>query len=157
MDFSIDGGTPNVTSRTSNGSAVYNEQYYASPLLRETFHTIVVTNRGSDANGNTEFQLDRFEFESSDTTPLFTPSAVSVTPTSLPTSSATGSSGGATSSGGSKTPVGAITGAVIGALALIIVFLVYLLWRRRKRDGEDSSNHEKTSTTGKNCTQIILS
>lgn len=155
VDFSIDGGTPNVTSRTSNGSAVYNEQYYASPLLRETYHTIVVTNRGSNANGNTEFQLDRFQFETSDDTPLFTPSGVSATPTSLPSSSATGSSGGATLSGGSKTPIGAITGAVIGALTLIIMILVYLLWRRRKRDGEDSSNNEKTSTTSRNCTQLF--
>ncbi|KIM39474.1 hypothetical protein M413DRAFT_191748 [Hebeloma cylindrosporum] len=148
VDFSIDGSTPNVTSRTSNGSAVYNEQYYASPLLRETYHTIVVTNRGSNANGNTEFLLDRFEFESSDTVPLFTPSGVIATPTSTPSSTATGSNGGTTSSG-SKTPVGAITGAVIGALALIIIVLLYLLWRRRKGRGEDSSDTEKKSTMGR--------
>ena len=154
VDFSIDGGTPNITSRTSNGSAVFDEQYYASPLLRETYHTIVVTNRGSNANGNTEFLLDRFEFETSDDVPSFAPSGVSVTPSSLPSSSATGSSGAAASSGGSKPPIGAIAGAVIGSLALIIVILVYLLWGRRKRHGEDSSNHEKTSKTGRTCRQF---
>ncbi|KAF8894222.1 hypothetical protein CPB84DRAFT_1305546 [Gymnopilus junonius] len=116
VSFTLDGGTPNITSRTSNVSAVYNERYYSSPILPDTYHTLVVTNKGSDASGNTQFMLDRFEFTSSDAIPQFAPPGTSSTSsTSIPTVTVA-SSGSVRSSGGSKTPVGGIVGGVIGGL-----------------------------------------
>ncbi|KAJ3505449.1 hypothetical protein NLJ89_g7412 [Agrocybe chaxingu] len=131
IDISLDGSAPNTTSRTSNGSAVFNEVYYESPLLRDTYHTVVVTNRGSD---NTEFLLDRFEFETSDNVPVFTTTGTTTAsaPTSTTTTSSVGNASDDSSSESSKTPVGAITGAVIGVLAVVIFILGYLLWRRRQ-------------------------
>ncbi|KDR81174.1 hypothetical protein GALMADRAFT_136215 [Galerina marginata CBS 339.88] len=148
VDFSIDGSTPNVTSRASNGSAVYNEPYYASPTLRDTYHTIVVTNRGSNANGNTEFLLDRFEFTSSDDVPLFSPSGTSSIPAATAPATSSGASGSAsTPTGGSKTPIGAIVGPVIGVLAAAVVILAYLLWRRRRTGASNDTDDEKKAST----------
>ncbi|KAF5316789.1 hypothetical protein D9619_006869 [Psilocybe cf. subviscida] len=140
-DVAIDGGTPNVTSRTSNGSANYNDVYYQSSLLRDTYHTVVIRNLGSSANANTEVQLDRFMFETNDEIPRFTPpggpitSGASSTGT-LPSASTSPSitpSPQATSGGSSSTTrVGAIAGAVIGVLVVIIIVLGFFLWKRKK-------------------------
>lgn len=143
IDISIDGGAPNTTTRASNGSAVYNEPYFESSLLRETYHTIVITNRGSDAKGNTEFLLDRFEFESSDNVPLFTTTGSSTTLTSTLPPTATSPIANAPSSSGSKTPWGAIIGVIVAVFLLLIGVLLFLLWRRRRRNSAGTSEGEK--------------
>ena len=133
VQLTIDGGPPNITSQTSNGSAVYNVVYFETPLLTETYHTAVVTNLGSAANGSSEFVLDRFSFETTDLTPLFAPPTSQTTPSSQTQSvpSATASASSAKSSS-VKSPLGAIAGGVIGTLVLIIILLLFFLWRRRK-------------------------
>ncbi|KAF8159167.1 hypothetical protein B0H34DRAFT_702350 [Crassisporium funariophilum] len=141
VEISIDGGAANSTSRASNGSAVYNELYFESTILRDTYHTVVVTNRGSTANGDTEFMLDRFEFEASEVIPLFTPPGSS--PTSSTTSPPSSTYVPASSPEGSKTPAGAIAGAVVGALVLLALVLLFLLWRRKKRGKAASMDAEK--------------
>jgi hypothetical protein len=73
ITVTVDGNTSSPISRASNGSAVYDEVYFASSLLRDTDHTIVVTNQGSVTNGNLEFMLDRFEFQTEDEVPSFAP------------------------------------------------------------------------------------
>ena len=129
VQLTIDGGSPNITSQASNGTAIFDVVYFETPLLTETYHTAVITNLGSATNGNSEFELDRFSFETSDVTPLFAP------PTSQTQSvpSATASASFAKSS--SKSPLGAIAGAVIGTLVLVIILLLFFLWRRRKPNG----------------------
>ena len=82
IDVSVDGGTASTINRTSNGTVVYNELYFVSPLLRDAYHTIVVTNQGSNANGNSEFMLDRFLFETGDEVPVFSTTAGTSTSTS---------------------------------------------------------------------------
>lgn len=143
VQLTIDGGPPNVTSQTSNGSAVYDVVYFETPLLTETYHTAVVTNLGSTTNGSSEFELDRFSFETTDITPLFAPPTASTSQTSsesVPASAtSTGSASSATSS--SKSPLAAIAGSVIGALALVIIVLLFFLWRRKKKpDGATASD-----------------
>lgn len=90
ITVSIDGNSSGSISHTSNGSAVYNEQYFASPLLTDTFHTLEIINQGSTTSGNSEFMLDRFEFETDDAVPVFSPfpstSSVSSSSTSNPSS-----------------------------------------------------------------------
>ena len=133
VQLTIDGGSPNITSQASNGSATFNAVYFETPLLTETYHTAVVTNLGSTANGSSEFELDRFSFETSDIIPLFAPpttSQIQSVPGPSATATATGSASSIKSS--SKSPLGAIAGAVIGTLVLIIILLLFLLWRRRK-------------------------
>lgn len=153
IDVSIDGGAPTSVTRTSNGSAVYNEPYFSSDLLRNGYHQIVVTGRGSADSGNSEFLLDRFEFQTDDETPSFTSSSsssstsASTTAGTSSTASATNSTSSGTtgiaSSGDKKTSAGPIVGAVIGALALIALLLGYLLWRRRKRSGDQTSGLDR--------------
>lgn len=143
VQLTIDGGPPNVTSQTSNGSAVYDVVYFETPLLTETYHTAVVTNLGSTTNGSSEFELDRFSFETTDITPLFAPPTASTSQTSsesVPASAtSTGSASSATSS--SKSPLAAIAGSVIGALVLVIIVLLFFLWRRKKKpDGATASD-----------------
>jgi len=82
INVSVDGGTASTINRTSNGTVVYNELYFISPLLREASHTIVVTNQGSNVNGNSEFMLDRFLFETGDEVPVFPTTAGTSTSTS---------------------------------------------------------------------------
>ncbi|KAF9522351.1 hypothetical protein CPB83DRAFT_899708 [Crepidotus variabilis] len=141
IDISVDGNAPNSTSRTSNGSAVYEEQYYASPVLRDTYHTLVVTNRGSVAQGNSEFLLDLFEFETNDEVPMFTPpnlptssgaSGVPAATVTLPADSAASTS--------PKTPWGGIIGVIVAIFAIIIAALVFVLMRRRRQNGLSASN-----------------
>ena len=134
VQLSIDGGPPNITSQASNGSAVFDVVFFETPLLTETYHTAVLTNLGSSSNGSSEFELDRFSFETSDVTPLFAPPT---SQTSSQTSSHTPSVPSATTNAisaksSSKSPLGAITGAVIGTLVLVIIVLLFFLWRRRK-------------------------
>jgi hypothetical protein len=132
VQLTIDGGSPNITSQASNGSAIYNVVYFETPLLIETYHTAVVTNLGSTANGSSEFELDRFSFESTDVTPLFAPPPTSSqTPQSVPSESTTAGASFAKSS--SKSPLGAIAGSVIGTLVLVIILLSFFLWKRRKQ------------------------
>ncbi|KAF8798632.1 hypothetical protein BYT27DRAFT_7264751 [Phlegmacium glaucopus] len=139
VQLTIDGGTANITSQTSNASAVFNVLYFETPLLPETFHTAVITNLGSTTNGSTEFQLDRFEFQTTDVTPLFSPPGGSTTSqTPLVTTFVTPIANSAKPSSSSKSSLGAIAGGVIGALALVIVFLLFLLWRRKKRESASS-------------------
>ena len=139
VQLTIDGGLPNITSMASNGTAVFNFVYFETPLLTETYHTAVVTNLGSIANGSSEFELDRFSFETSDITPLFSPpTSQTLTQTQSVLSataspSATASASSAKSS--SKSPLGSIAGAVIGTLVLVIILLLYFLWRRKKPAG----------------------
>ncbi|KAH9479079.1 hypothetical protein JR316_0007658 [Psilocybe cubensis] len=142
IEVSIDGGAATTVSRTSNGSAVYNEVYFSSDLLRNGYHQIVVTGLGSADKGNSEFQLDRFEFQTDDEIPSFTTSGISTSTSSSGTSGPTSdsSSSGTTdiaSSPKKSTPAGAIAGAVVGALALIALVLGFLLWRRRRRSNGD--------------------
>jgi hypothetical protein len=89
VDVSVDGGTASTINRTSNGTVVYNELYFVSPLLRDASHTIVVTNQGSNVNGNSEFMLDRFLFVTGDEVPVF--------PTTAGTSSSTSTSANSSS------------------------------------------------------------
>ena len=138
VQLTIDGGSPNITSQTSNGSAIFDVVYFETPLLTETYHTAVVTNLGSTANGSSEFELDRFSFQTTDVTPLFAPPSTSQTPSqtqSVP--SATASASFAKSS--PKSPLGAIAGAVIGTLVLVIILLLFVLWRRRKADRDKAA------------------
>ncbi|KAF9522365.1 hypothetical protein CPB83DRAFT_911394 [Crepidotus variabilis] len=79
IDITLDGQTTS-SGRQSGDQAVYNEVYYTSPILSNTFHTIVITNRGSVQNGQTEFQLDYFEFNTDDNPALFTPSSPNAAP-----------------------------------------------------------------------------
>jgi hypothetical protein len=143
VQLTIDGGSPNITSQVSNGSAIFNVVYFETSLLTDTYHTAVVTNLGSSiANGSSEFELDRFSFETSDVTPLFVPPTTSQT--SSQTSSQTQSVPSATPSAtfaksSSKSPLGAISGAVIGALVLIICLLLFCLWRRRKPSSDGAT------------------
>lgn len=135
VQLTIDGGSPNITSQASNGSAIFNVVYFETPLLTETYHTAVITNLGSAVNGSSEFELDRFSFMTSDVTPLFVPPTAqtpSQTP-SLAVPSATASASFAKSS--SKSPLAAIAGAVIGILVLVIILLLFFIWRRRKPEG----------------------
>ena len=150
MQLTIDGGPANVTSQTSNGSAIFNVLYFETPLLTETFHTAVITNLGSTTNGSmTEFELDRFEFQTSDVVPLFSPPVGSITSVAP---SATSSSTAHTSSSSFKSRLEAIAGGVIGALILIIVFLVYILWRKIK---ERSAKRESRGGTFQNTCHSI--
>jgi len=132
VQLTIDGGPSNITSQVSNGSAIYNVVYFETPLLTETYHTAVITNLGSTTNGNSEFELDKFEFATSDVTPLFTP-PTSPTPSQTQTTLPATASASYTKSS-SKSPLGAIAGAVIGTLILVIGLLLFFLWRRRKLD-----------------------
>lgn len=152
-DIAIDGGTPNVTSRTSNGSANYNDVYYQSTLLTDTYHTIVIRNLGSSANANTEVQLDRFMFETDDEVPRFTPPGGPITSGAATTGPSPSAStipsitpGPQVTSGGSSstTKVGAIAGSVIGVLVVIVIILGYILWKRKKV----SKNSEMEKATG---------
>ncbi|KAF9551396.1 hypothetical protein CPC08DRAFT_792752 [Agrocybe pediades] len=146
IDIAIDDESPTRITRKSNGSAVFNEPYFESPMLRDTFHKVVITNRGSNADQNTEFMLDRFEFETSEEIPLFAPASSSQSPTSSSQTQTPTSSPNSTieeSSSGSKTPVGAITGAVIGVLALLVLILGFLLWRRRRNAQGKHADNEK--------------
>lgn len=147
VQLTIDGGPPNVTSQTSNGSAVYDVVYFETPLLTETYHTAVVTNLGSTTNGSSEFELDRFSFETTDITPLFAPPTASTSQTSsesqtqLVPASATGTGSASSATSSSKSPLAAIAGSVIGALALVIIVLLFFLWRRKKKpDGATASD-----------------
>jgi hypothetical protein len=138
VQLTIDGGAPNITSQTSNGSANYNVVYFETPLLTETYHTAVVTNLGSTTNGSSEFELDRFSFETTDINPLFAPPSTSQTSSqtqSVPASATASASGSSNATSSSKSPLGAILGSVIGALVLVIIVLMFFLWRRRKLSG----------------------
>jgi len=130
VQLTIDGGSPNITSQPSNGTAIFNFVYFETPLLTETYHTAVVTNLGSTTNGSSVFELDRFSFETSDVTPLFAPPTSQTLSQTQSVPSATASASFAKSS--PKSPLGAIAGAVIGTLVLVIILLLFLLWRRRK-------------------------
>ncbi|KAF9035547.1 hypothetical protein BJ165DRAFT_1509915 [Panaeolus papilionaceus] len=130
VDISLDGGKPTVSSKTSNGSAVYDEVFYDSGLLGETFHTVVITNRGSTSDGYTEFMLDRFQFETTDEVPLF-PTLSAPTGNSSPTTNPTGGNQGSTSKP-NNTPLIA-TGVVVGVLAIgLAIFAIFLLKTRRQ-------------------------
>ena len=133
VQLTIDGGPPNITSQASNGSAIFNVVFFETPLLTETYHTAVVTNLGSSANGSSEFELDRFSFETSDVTPLFAPPNSSQTPSQTPSvPSVTASASASSAKSSSKSPLGPITGSVIGTLVLVIIVLLFFLWRRKK-------------------------
>ena len=134
VQLTIDGGPPNITSQTSNGSSIFNVVYFETPLLTETYHTAVVTNLGSTTNGSSEFDLDRFSFETTDITPLFAPPTTSQTQSqtqSVPSATSSASFSNSKSSS-MKSPLGAIAGGVIGTLVLVIILLSFFLWRRRK-------------------------
>lgn len=134
-DVSIDGGTPNVTSRASNGSAIYNDIYYQSSLLVNTDHTIVLRNLGSSRNKNSELQLDRFMFQTDETTPTFKPpgdsvsSAASITPSASSTSESMVEPGRSSS----KSKALTIAGAIIGVLVVLVIVLAFFLWKSRGR------------------------
>ena len=150
VQLTIDGGLPNITSQASNGTAVFNFVYFETPLLTESYHTAVVTNLGSIANGSSEFELDRFSFETSDITPLFSPPPTSQTLTQTQTVSSATASPSATASASitkssSKSPLGVIAGAVIGTLVLVIILLLYFLWRRKKPEGATGGRFKKHS------------
>ena len=132
VQLTIDGGPPNITSQVSNGSAIYDVVYFETPLLTETYHTAVVTNLGSSTNGSSEFELDRFSFETTDVTPLFAPPTPQTSSQSQSVPSATTASASFADSS-SKSPLGIIAGTVIGALVLVIILLSFFLWRRRIR------------------------
>ncbi|PPR00529.1 hypothetical protein CVT24_005503 [Panaeolus cyanescens] len=134
IDITLNGGNPIVSSRTSNGSAVYDEVFYASGLLAETTHTLVITNRGSIADGYTEFMLDRFEFETTDEKVTFpsltTPGVVGATATN--TNANTGANVPAQGAKKNDTPVIA-TAVVVGVLAIVIGFFAYFLLKTRRQ------------------------
>ena len=138
VQLTIDGGPPNITSQTSNGSSIFNVVYFETPLLTETYHTAVLTNLGSTTNGSSEFDLDRFSFETTDITPLFAPPTTSQTSSQTPSQTQLGPSATASASfsnsksSSMKSPLGAIAGGVIGTLGLVIILLLFFLWRRRK-------------------------
>ncbi|KAF9557033.1 hypothetical protein CPC08DRAFT_752160 [Agrocybe pediades] len=63
LDVSIDGGPAVSISQQSNGSAQYNVQYFQSDVLPDMAHQLVITNRGSAANGHPQpFMLDKLQF-----------------------------------------------------------------------------------------------
>lgn len=136
IDVSLDGNVTSIT-RQSNGSAVYDEIYFASPILKDDYHAVVITNRGSAQEGYTDFELDRFEFDTDDEIPLFKPPTSSIasvddTPVSTSSSQPTKS---ANSPGVTKKdpPIGAIVGGVVGGIAVMLaVFL--LIWRKRRHN-----------------------
>ncbi|KAF9547852.1 hypothetical protein CPC08DRAFT_755414 [Agrocybe pediades] len=151
LDVSIDGAAPTSLSQTSNGSAVYNVLYFNSSIMTDSLHQIVVTNRGSTDNGHTEFLLDRFEFETAaDVVAYPTSTPAFSSPTGGPSSSSSGA--GATPGPGSNPPTahpvskshtGVIAGTVIGVLALLVLALAYLLWRRRRQNKLGVENPDK--------------
>jgi len=106
--------------------------------------------------------LDRFEFETSEEIPLFSPSGSSSS-TTLPSQNSTSTDTTSSdtkveaSSGGSKAPVGAITGAVIGVLVLIILVLGYLLWKRRNNLRNKHTDDEKHTPPNSKCFAISAS
>ena len=144
VQLTIDGGPPNITSHKSNGSAIFNVLYFETPRLSETFHTAIITNLDSTTNGSSEFELDRFEFTTTDATPLFAPpspvgggsTSKSMTVShSMSQTSSTISELSATANARSPSvtsPLAGIAGGIIGTLVLVIVLLVFLLCRRRK-------------------------
>ncbi|KAF5318067.1 hypothetical protein D9619_012164 [Psilocybe cf. subviscida] len=145
-DVSIDGGTPNVTSRASNGSAIYDDIYYQSSLLVNTDHTIVLRNLGSSGNKNSELQLDRFMFQTDETTPTFKPpgdsmsSAASITPSASSTSESMVEPGRSSS----KSKALTIAGAIIGVLVVLVIVLAFFLWKSRGR--RTQGNTQATGT-----------
>lgn len=130
VQLTIDGGPPNITSKVSNGSPIFGVVYFETPLLPETFHTAVVTNLQSATNGSSEFELDRFEFITTDATPVFVPPSESASQI-LSSPSATG----IIRSSSSTLSLRAIAGAVIGTLGLTVILLLFVLWRRNKPSG----------------------
>ncbi|KAF9522352.1 hypothetical protein CPB83DRAFT_899709 [Crepidotus variabilis] len=149
IDVTLDGNTTS-TSRLSNVSAVYDEIYYTSAVLPNTFHTIIITNRGSEQNGHTEFLFDRLEFDTDDEVPMFAP----------PSSSTLAGQSTASSSGqwptasspqtfqAKKAPVGGIVGGVIGALAVCIgAILLFVFLRKRRTRNQTQGRQPGPSTT----------
>ncbi|KAF4618812.1 hypothetical protein D9613_009730 [Agrocybe pediades] len=125
LDVSIDGGPAVSISQQSNGDAQYNVQYFQSAVLADIAHQLVITNRGSAANGHPQpFMLDKLEFVTAAQTITWPPASAFQQPsnnggsTSNPPGSNTGGSttnpgsnnGGSTTNPGSSTGSGSSTG-----------------------------------------------
>ncbi|KAF9557034.1 hypothetical protein CPC08DRAFT_68420 [Agrocybe pediades] len=130
LDVSIDGGPAVSISQQSNGDAQYNVQYFQSDVLADIAHQLVITNRGSAANGHPQpFMLDKLEFVTAAQTITWPPASAFQQPsnnggsTSNPPGSNTGGSttnpgsnnGGSTTNPGSSTGSGSSTGGSSGS------------------------------------------
>lgn len=67
MDVTIDGSVSPIVSQTSNSTAIYADLFYQSSAMESTWHTVIITNKGSA--GNLDFEFDRVELDANDVLP----------------------------------------------------------------------------------------
>jgi hypothetical protein len=116
-----------LADRVGDQSVHYNTRCYLSPTLPNGQHTLVVTNLLIAMNSDSFF-IDYFLISKSDADPSFSPKSLTTT-----ASSSAQSSGSAANTPGRSEPssnTGTIVGAALGAAALIIVAVAFILWLR---------------------------
>ncbi|KAI0737780.1 hypothetical protein C8Q80DRAFT_303726 [Daedaleopsis nitida] len=151
--YSIDGKNISTYTAPITTSSTLNVTFFSNRDLNPGDHEIVITNlNGSSPN---VFWLDFFLVYSSTSDDSGVTPSTSSSP-SLPTSASSSSdpvaatgvptdtnlSAESTSSGTAKSNVGAIVGSVIGGLACLLLFGIFLmLWRKRNRPAAKNSDH----------------
>ncbi|KAF5318826.1 hypothetical protein D9619_010984 [Psilocybe cf. subviscida] len=87
VDISIDGGAPTTVTNVCGGAnPVYHMLFFQTPIMADTMHTVVMTNRSPS---NIPFQFDRADLQSHDDASMLpmqspTPTSPAKTPSATP-------------------------------------------------------------------------